>query len=81
MIFSEYQCYKGFRLVNVPSGLGGSLPAALLEEIDAKVKVLCLHSEFYPGWTLKFDASHVKPLSYRLTAEMRDVIDNYIASN
>lgn len=57
--------YLGIKLVNIPSGLGGTLPAALTgHEHDGQVTVICLHDEFYPNWVLTVAAADIKPWTW-----------------
>lgn len=51
-------------VVNIPSGLGGVLPALVLNDVvdsEGKIQVRCIHHEYYPLWILHVPAAEIKP--------------------
>jgi hypothetical protein len=70
------QSYKGLKLVDIPSGLGGVLPAVISYEWDDKYSVICLHDEYFTNWMLQIDKDKVKPMSYTLTDAMKAIIES-----
>lgn len=67
--------YRNIELVDIPSGMGGTLPAAIAKDGD-EVQVICLHPEYYTNWLLTVNKSDCKPMSYRLTDSMKKIIDS-----
>ena len=60
--------YMGTEIVNIPSGMGGVLPAAIAQKHDdGTTQVVCLHEKFYPNWLLTVKADEISPCTYRLT--------------
>jgi len=56
-------------VVNIPSGLGGVLPALVLNEAvdsEGKIQVRCIHEEFYPLWILNVPVADIKPCLSKL---------------
>jgi hypothetical protein len=70
------QEYKGFKLVDIPSGLGGVLPAVISYEYDDKYSVICLHDEYFTNWALQIDKDKIKPMSCVLTDAMKALIES-----
>lgn len=70
--------YKGFGLVDIPSGMGGVLPAAVSKDNGENLTVICLHAEYFPNWVLTVDKSQVKQFSYKLDDNMKKIIDSRI---
>jgi hypothetical protein len=69
------QSYLGIRLVCIPSGMGGVLPAAVAaEHEDGTTQVVCLHEEFFPNWLLTVKTSEIKPNTYRLSEFAQKII-------
>jgi hypothetical protein len=67
--------YNGIELVDIPSGMGGHFPAAIANDEGDTLKVICLHPDYYNNWVLQVKRSQVKPFSYRLTDDMKKIID------
>lgn len=70
--------YKGFTLIDIPSGMGGVLPAAISKDNGESLTVICLHEEYYPNWVLTVERSQVRPFSYKLNDAMKKTIDSRI---
>lgn len=68
--------YRNIELLDIPSGMGGTLPAAVASETDDGLQVICLHPEFFTNWLLTVDRAECKPMSYRLNDDMKRIIDN-----
>lgn len=68
--------YRGIKLVDIPSGMGGAFPAAVAAAGAEETQVICLHEEFYPNWLLTVKTSELKPFSYRITPRMKRIIDS-----
>lgn len=48
-------------VVDIPSGMGGTLPALILAKPDDETyQVRCIHQEFYPMWLLTIKAKNIK---------------------
>lgn len=65
--------YRNIELLDIPSGMGGTLPAARTGD---EIQVICLHSEYYTNWLLTVKKSECKPMSYRLDDKMKRIIDS-----
>jgi len=76
------QEYKGIKLVDIPSGLGGTLPAAIAGEphSDGLVPVICLHSEFYTNWLMVCKPESLRPMSSMLNTRMKRIINSRLVS-
>lgn len=60
--------YLGVELVNIPSGMGGVLPAAVASRNDdGSCQVICLHQEYFPNWLLTVKPEGISPFTYPLT--------------
>jgi len=69
------QSFLGVRLVCIPSGMGGVLPAAVAaEHNDGTTQVICLHEEFYPNWLLTVKTSEIKPNTYQISEFGKKII-------
>ncbi|PKD40491.1 hypothetical protein CWO84_10160 [Methylomonas sp. Kb3] len=77
-IESLLNTYKGFKLVNIPSGMGGVLPAVVSKDNGMTLTVICLHEEYFPNWVLTVERNNIKPFSYRLDHRMRYIIESRI---
>lgn len=67
--------YRGIELVNIPSGMGGALPAAVASEDAEELRVICLHPEYFTDWVLTVKRSEVTPMTYPLNSAMKAIID------
>ena len=72
--------YKNTELVDIPSGLGGVLPAAIAEKRETESTVICLHPHFYTNWVLTVDNKDLKPISSYLSDDMAKIIDSRLNS-
>jgi hypothetical protein len=70
------QEYRGVKLRDIPSGMGGVLPVAVSNEVDGTTWVVCLHDEFFPNWVLTVPSAELRPFSHRLDAHMKKIIDS-----
>lgn len=77
-MYDTTKSYKGFELVDIPSGMGGVLPAVVSKDIGESLTVVCLHEEYFPNWVLTVERSQVKPFSYKLNDAMKKIIDSRI---
>ena len=68
--------YAGTKLIDIPSGMGGTLPAAIAADHGETLQVVCLHHEFYTNWILTVKKSETKPFSYHLTNGMKKIIQS-----
>lgn len=70
------QEYMGVRLVDIPSGMGGTLPAAVarVDVENGEYQVICLHHEFFPDHMLSAKISECHEMSYKLTPAMKAMI-------
>jgi hypothetical protein len=68
--------YRNIELLDIPSGMGGTLPAAVASENDDGLQVICLHPEFFTNWLLTVQRNECKPMSYRLNDDMKRIIDS-----
>jgi hypothetical protein len=70
------QFFHGVKLCNIPSGMGGVFPAAICSDPDDKdnVQVVCLHSDYFTNWVLSVKVADIKPLTYQLSEEMKNII-------
>lgn len=74
--------YRGAKLVDIPSEMGGSLPAALTghQDEDGRVYVVCLHPEFYTNWVFTAAPANIKPWTWgSLTPAMKRIIASRVA--
>jgi hypothetical protein len=71
---ASHPTWNGIRLVDIPSGMGGTFPAAVAADHGEKLDVICLHPDFFNNWLLTVKAEDVRPFSYALTAPMRRII-------
>lgn len=75
MIYTK-QTYRGVQLVEIPSGMGGTLPAAVAARLDGgEVQVICLHPEYFPNFLLSVKATELQPFTYTLTSFAKECID------
>jgi len=74
--------YRGIEIVDIPSGMGGTLPAAIAgkEHSDGRTPVICLHEEFYPNWLLTVPTDQIKPATWRLSKFAKRCIDSRLPS-
>lgn len=71
--------YRGLKLVDIPSGMGGVLPAAVSRENeDGTYTVICLHSEYFPNWVLTVNADDCRHFTYKLDDDMKKIIDGRV---
>lgn len=71
--------YRGIDLVDIPSGMGGVLPAAVAQRHDdGTMQVICLHDEFYPNWLLTVKQTDTKPFSYSISDRIKKILDKRI---
>lgn len=69
------QQYLGVELCNIPSGMGGVLPAAKVGHVhEGKEQVICLHSEYYPNWVLTVNQNEITPNTHNLNDFMKATI-------
>lgn len=66
--------YQGLKLVDIPSGMGGTLPAAIAADHGKELQVIGLHHEFFTNWLLTVNAADTKQFSYTLTDAMKKII-------
>jgi hypothetical protein len=65
----------GIELVDIPSGMGGTLPAAIAaRHEDGTTQVICLHEEYFPNYLFTVKTELLRPISYRLSAFARKCI-------
>lgn len=68
--------YRNIELLDIPSGMGGILPAARCGvETGEEIQVICLHPEYYTNWLLTVKKSECNPMTYRLDDKMKRIID------
>ena len=68
--------YRNIELLDIPSGMGGTLPAAVASDNGEELQVICLHEEFYSNWLLTVKRSQCKPMTYKLNNNMKRIIDS-----
>lgn len=68
--------YRNIELIDIPSGMGGLLPAAVAADHGDDLQVICLHPEYFNNWLLSVKRSECRPMSYKLTDGMRRIIDS-----
>lgn len=66
--------YLGIEIIDIPSGMGGTLPAAIAEDHGNELQVICLHEQFFTDWLLTVNKAEIKPCSYTLTPFMKNII-------
>lgn len=70
--------YRGIELVDMPSGMGGKLPAAVAMDEGEALQVLCIHPDYFNNFLMTVPRSQCEPCSYRLTRDMMRLIDQRI---
>lgn len=59
--------------IDIPSGMGGTLPAVIANHHGEYVQVICLHPEFFPGWLMTVRRDECRPMTYQLTEAMQAI--------
>lgn len=67
--------YRNIEILDIPSGMGGTLPAAVASENDDGLQIICLHPEYFTNWLLTVDRTECRPMSYKLDDKMKCIID------
>lgn len=70
--------YRTIELLNIPSGMGGVLPAAVAEDHGEKLQVICLHSEYFNNWLLTVNRADCSVMSSALSKDMKSIINKRI---
>lgn len=73
--------YKNIELVDIPSGMGGTLPAAVAVDNGEDLQVICLHHEFYPACLLNVKRKDVKPMTWTLKPSMKKIINKRMGTS
>jgi hypothetical protein len=69
------QNFEGVELIDIPSGMGGTLPAAIAADHGEELDVICLHHEFFPNWVLTVKRADTKPWTWgALNNRMKKII-------
>lgn len=68
--------YAGVELVDIPSGMGGVFPAAVLADHGDEIQVVCLHGHYYTDWVLTVKRADTRACTYTITRDMKRIIDS-----
>jgi hypothetical protein len=67
--------------VDIPSGMGGTLPAAIAaKHEDGTTQVICLHEEYFPDYLLTIKTELLIPISYALSDFAKKCIQKRLTS-
>ncbi|MFO0958252.1 MAG: hypothetical protein U0800_12635 [Isosphaeraceae bacterium] len=67
--------FLGIEVVNISSGMGGVLPAAVAARHDNDTaQVICLHEVYFPSWLLTVKQADITPYTTKLTEFAKRII-------
>lgn len=72
--------YRNLKIIDFPSGMGGSFPGACASESGGFLRVICLHPDFSTGKLIAVPVESAKPMSYRFTEKMKKIIDRHLGA-